>query len=187
MFSSPQTLERRTGKKGTSRYDYLNEIITEFNTTDSEEYKQQILANLTNFAYDPINYEYFRRLNVLDIFLNTINECQLNTEINIKKVGFAISGICNLTLDEKNKEYLLTKSNLIQMLKLILSTYKGNEDIILINILTIFVFVNNDLVKNEINTDSNLVDVVKKLVYSKNRSLSNIATVFLEDFNISNK
>ena len=33
------------------------------------ESKQQVLANLANFAYDPINYDYMRRLNILDLFL----------------------------------------------------------------------------------------------------------------------
>lgn len=33
------------------------------------ESKLQILANLTNFAYDPINYEHLRKLNVVDLFL----------------------------------------------------------------------------------------------------------------------
>ena len=36
------------------------------------EYKLQVLANLANFAYDPINYEYFRKLNVLDLFLGEL-------------------------------------------------------------------------------------------------------------------
>ena len=31
--------------------------------------KREILANLANFAYDPINYDYFRQLNIPDIFL----------------------------------------------------------------------------------------------------------------------
>jgi len=31
--------------------------------------KLQVLANLANFAYDPINYEYLRQLNALDLFL----------------------------------------------------------------------------------------------------------------------
>lgn len=33
------------------------------------DYKQQVLANLANFAYDPVNYDYFRELNILDLFL----------------------------------------------------------------------------------------------------------------------
>lgn len=31
--------------------------------------KEQILANLANFAYDPINYGYLRQLNVIDLFI----------------------------------------------------------------------------------------------------------------------
>ena len=31
--------------------------------------KEEILANLANFAYDPINYDHFRKLNVVDLFL----------------------------------------------------------------------------------------------------------------------
>ena len=33
------------------------------------ESKLQVLANLANFAYDPINYEHLRKLNVVDLFL----------------------------------------------------------------------------------------------------------------------
>jgi len=38
-----------------------------------EEAKLQVLANLANFAYDPINYEYLRQLNVVDLFLGKWN------------------------------------------------------------------------------------------------------------------
>lgn len=31
--------------------------------------KEEILANLANFGYDPINYGHFRKLNVLDLFM----------------------------------------------------------------------------------------------------------------------
>ena len=31
--------------------------------------REQVLGNLANFAYDPINYEYMRQLNVIDLFL----------------------------------------------------------------------------------------------------------------------
>ena len=37
------------------------------------ESKEEILANLANFAYDPINYEHFRKLNVVDLFLGKEN------------------------------------------------------------------------------------------------------------------
>ena len=41
--------------------------------------KREILANLANFAYDPLNYDYFRQLNILDIFLGRL-ESMLTTE-----------------------------------------------------------------------------------------------------------
>ena len=36
------------------------------------EHKLQVLANLANFAYDPINYEFMKQLNIIDLFLGLI-------------------------------------------------------------------------------------------------------------------
>ena len=36
------------------------------------EAKREVLANLANFAYDPVNYEYMRTLNVADLFLGKL-------------------------------------------------------------------------------------------------------------------
>jgi len=33
------------------------------------EAKYQVLANLANFAYDPINYDWLFELNVVDLFI----------------------------------------------------------------------------------------------------------------------
>lgn len=51
--------------------------------------KEQILANLGNFAYDPINYDHFIRLCIIDLFLDCIDEA------NPKLVEFAMGGLCN--------------------------------------------------------------------------------------------
>ena len=50
------------------RYDYPSDVG---NVTEN---KLQIIANLTNFGYDPINYGFFRTLNMLDLFLNVLAE-----------------------------------------------------------------------------------------------------------------
>lgn len=42
-----------------------------FSTADA---KEQVLANLANFAYDPANYQYLRQLQVLDLFLDSLSE-----------------------------------------------------------------------------------------------------------------
>jgi hypothetical protein len=37
--------------------------------------KHQVLANLANFAYDPINYDFLWQLNIIDLFLGQISNC----------------------------------------------------------------------------------------------------------------
>uniref|UniRef100_A0A8D8ZJ02 Armadillo repeat-containing protein 7 n=1 Tax=Cacopsylla melanoneura TaxID=428564 RepID=A0A8D8ZJ02_9HEMI len=76
-------------------------------TTVSLDAKEQVLANLSNFAYDPINYDYMRRLNVIDIFLDTISRYTLYSET---LVHYAMAGLCNLCLDKTNKEYILSRA-----------------------------------------------------------------------------
>lgn len=49
-----------------------------------------MLANLANFAYDPINYPYIRSQRVIDLFIE-----QLVLE-DVKLVSFAAAGLCNL-------------------------------------------------------------------------------------------
>lgn len=90
MFQSRAYIERRHGKTGTDRAYYLSQLAQEYKTTDSQgkfglfllsspitslhenwhtEAKQQVLANLANFAYDPINYNTLWDLQVVDMFL----------------------------------------------------------------------------------------------------------------------
>lgn len=56
------------------------------------ESKEQVLANLANFAYDPVNYDYLRRLRVIDLFLHGLSEN------NTTLLTFAVKGICNVCL-----------------------------------------------------------------------------------------
>lgn len=97
------------------RLEYLQALVTEFQVTDSTgnkrrcslalsvssisshprpfsfslaEAKEQVLANLANFAYDPSNYEYLRQLQVLDLFLDML------TEDNETLVEFAMGKGC---------------------------------------------------------------------------------------------
>ena len=69
MFTSKAKLERKTGKRGMGRFQYLQALVTEFQDTSKHDFKLQVLANLANFAYDPVNYDFFRQLNILDLFL----------------------------------------------------------------------------------------------------------------------
>lgn len=60
-----------------------------------------MLANLANFAYDPINYQWFRRLKIIDVFLNQASEGTPTLK------SFAVSGLCNLALGKCCNESLI--------------------------------------------------------------------------------
>ena len=66
------------------------------------ENKLQIIANLANFGYDPINYGFFRTLNVLDLFLDVLAEAEdggnSSNDYDDMMKQFAIGGICNCCL-----------------------------------------------------------------------------------------
>lgn len=55
------------------------------------ESKRQVLANLANFAYDPINYPYIRSQKVIDLFIE-----QLGVSDDKKLLAFSAAGLCNL-------------------------------------------------------------------------------------------
>ncbi|KAL5865506.1 hypothetical protein ACOSQ3_003020 [Xanthoceras sorbifolium] len=96
MFTNNQRQEERTGRYGTPRLQYIQELVSQFQTATDEASKEKIVANLANFAYDPYNYSFLRQLNVLELFLDCI------TEPNEKLVEFGIGGICNACADPAN-------------------------------------------------------------------------------------
>ncbi|KAH7692852.1 Armadillo-like helical-containing protein [Dioscorea alata] len=96
MFTNDRRQAERTGRHGTPRSQYLQELVTQFQNTNNEEAKEKIVAHLANFAYDPYNYAFLRQLNVLELFLDCI------TEPNEKLVEFGIGGICNACADPAN-------------------------------------------------------------------------------------
>ncbi|KAL6561817.1 hypothetical protein OROMI_017418 [Orobanche minor] len=89
MFTNDQRQKERTGKYGSPRLQYLQELVAQFQNASTEEGKEKIVANLGNFAYDPYNYTFLRQLNVLELFLDCL------TEPNERLVQFALGGICN--------------------------------------------------------------------------------------------
>ncbi|OVA02589.1 Armadillo [Macleaya cordata] len=96
MFTNNRRQQERTGRYGTPRVQYLQELVSEFQNSTTEESKERIVAHLANFAYDPYNFTFLRQLNVLELFLDCI------TEPNEKLVEFGIGGICNACVDPAN-------------------------------------------------------------------------------------
>ncbi|KAL1513348.1 hypothetical protein ABEB36_002769 [Hypothenemus hampei] len=101
MFSTKGQLAKKTGEDGVGRYEYLKLLIKEFNTTKSYEAKKQTLANLANFAYDPVNYEYIKQLHLIDLFLAQLSE---NSE---ELIHFALAGLCNICCDPESRDHII--------------------------------------------------------------------------------
>ncbi|XP_059893043.1 armadillo repeat-containing protein 7 isoform X1 [Gadus macrocephalus] len=67
-------MSRKRSSDRSDRFDYLQTLVTEFQDTDNDEAKEQVLANLANFSYDPKNMEDLRMLQVTDLFLDMLTE-----------------------------------------------------------------------------------------------------------------
>ncbi|KAL8597836.1 hypothetical protein ACOMHN_061369 [Nucella lapillus] len=171
MFSTKEYLEKKTGPDDVDRFHYLQALVTEYQDTQEEDCKQQVLANLANFAYDPINYEYMRRLNILDLFLDSLEEQ------DEKLVEFGLGGLCNACLDKKNKDHILKNGGVPLVIKGLSS---GSEETVMSAITTLMY-----LITPQSQADITILPVVEcmlRFAACPNTRLGNLATVFLEDY-----
>jgi hypothetical protein len=171
MFSTHAELAKRTGPYGVGRFSFLQSLVTEYQDITSHEAKFQVLANLANFAYDPINYEYLRQLNVIDLFLDCLSES------DPKLVEFAIGGICNLCLDKINKQYILDNDG-VKLICHCLSS--DNEETVLSAITALMYLVTPE--SKPIITTAQIIDAMLRFSNSKNPRVSNLASVFVSDY-----
>ena len=171
MFSSRQQLAKRTGPYGIGRFSFLQSLVTEFQDSISEEAKLQVLANLANFSYDPINYEHLRQLNVIDLFLDCL------AVGNDQMQQFAIGGICNLCLDHENKAHILSNDGVNHVITCLSSS---NEETV-VTAITTLMFLVTPQSKPDI-TARPVVEAMVQLSTSRNPRLSNLATLFLDDY-----
>ncbi|XAR48644.1 hypothetical protein NMG60_11031527 [Bertholletia excelsa] len=172
MFTNSQRQEERTGKYGTPRLVYLQELVTEFQSSTGEESKEKIAANLANFAYDPYNYTFLRQqLNVLELFLDCI------TEPNEKLVEFGVGGICNACADPANGA-IVTQCGGIPLLIQCLSSPVRNTVNYALGALYYLCNASN---KEEILRPE-VVDVIKRYAAAGavSVSFSNLAQAFLD-------
>lgn len=165
------------------------------------EAKEQVLSNLANFAYDPINYGYMRQLQIIDIFLDTLSEN------NPKLIRFAIGGICNLCLgkhifngteklhmvfniitilhyslyiffsDAINKIYILRNRG-VELISSLLSSQ--DEDIVLSAISTLMFLITPES-RNEI-TSTEIIKCMLEFSNDTNIRIKNLAIIFVSDY-----
>ncbi|XP_029191027.2 armadillo repeat-containing protein 7-like [Acropora millepora] len=171
MFTSQARIDRKTGPDDLGRFEYLQALVTEFQDTDRQGAKEEILANLANFAYDPINYDHFRKLNVVDLFMDML------TEENEQFVEFGIGGLCNCSLDKEIKQHIVDNGGLSLVINCLSSS---NEETVL-SAITTLMFLTTPQTQEETSSQE-VVECMEKFAASSNSRLSNLARVFLQDY-----
>nr|CAB3223155.1 armadillo repeat-containing protein 7-like [Phallusia mammillata] len=175
MFSTYQRLKRRTTSKDLNRPDYLQALVTEFQDTTDKQAKEQVLANLANFGYDPINFQYLRDLHVIDLFVDCMDT---DEDINGSIVEFGVGGLCNLAADAKNRESILAIPNSIELTIRCLSS--ANKETVL-SAMTLIMQLVVPASRPRIISPA-LISCMEKFSTAEDARLRNIACVFLEDY-----
>ncbi|OQS03758.1 armadillo repeat containing 7 isoform 1 family protein [Thraustotheca clavata] len=116
MLSSHARLRARESSKEGSlpRQGYLAKLVAECaHEQTAKDSKLQCLAHLANFAYDPINYDHFLRLNVADLFVDTLEEALQSNAAEFQRL--TTQGICNLAPDTRFQKVLI-ESDIVPLL-----------------------------------------------------------------------
>ncbi|KAF4084972.1 hypothetical protein AMELA_G00112190 [Ameiurus melas] len=153
------------------RLEYLQGLVTEFQDTDSEEAKEQILANLANFAYDPRSMEALRMLQVTELFLDML------TEENENFVEFGIGGLCNLSMDRECRDQILQSGGI----PLVTGCLSSHRDETVLSAITTLMNLTTAASRSQ-TTDGAVVQSMLRFSLTQNPRLSNLATVFLQDY-----
>ncbi|XP_042484189.1 armadillo repeat-containing protein 7 [Macadamia integrifolia] len=171
MFTNDRRQVERTGKSGTPRLQYLQELVSQFQNTTDEESKERIVAHLVNFAYDPYNYAFMRKLNVLELFLDCI------TEPNEKLVEFGAGGICNSCADPANAAIITQCGGIPLMIQCLSSPVRNHVNYAL----GALYYLCNASNKEEI-LKPEVVETIKRYAAAGavNVSFSNLAKAFLD-------
>ncbi|OQR99063.1 armadillo repeat containing 7 isoform 1 family protein [Achlya hypogyna] len=113
MLSSHARLKARESAKNGAlpRQGYLAQLVAECASPETAPAnKLQCLAHLANFAYDPINFGHLLRLNVVDLFVDVLDEAlQAAAPADADSAAFmrlAMQGICNVAGDPRFQRLL---------------------------------------------------------------------------------
>ncbi|XP_060518634.1 LOW QUALITY PROTEIN: armadillo repeat-containing protein 7 [Cylas formicarius] len=169
MFSRKDQIKRKTGEHGIGRYEFLKQLVNEFAATKSFEAQRQTLANLANFAYDPVNYEYIKQLHIVDLFLAQLSE---NSE---ELIHFALAGLCNIICDPESREYIISLNGVYLISKYLLHE---NEDIALNSITTLFYLFESKTVK----IPESLLPRIQQYVNNANIRYHNLGKIFVDTY-----
>ncbi|KXN73482.1 ARM repeat-containing protein [Conidiobolus coronatus NRRL 28638] len=174
MYSSLNQIKKRNQSRpnAPNRLEYFQILIDEYQSTEDKDIKYKIICHLGNFAYDPVNYNWFRQLNIIELFLDCLTE-----EDDEQLIELSIAGLCNLSADSINQEIIIEEGGIQLILNLLNSK---NFEIIQNSLLTLIFLTNED--SGNLICTSELKNYLINLEISKNPSLKNLSNLFLNKY-----
>ncbi|KAG2222863.1 hypothetical protein INT45_000478 [Circinella minor] len=133
-----QSHKRHRGQPGPDREQFLGQLVQEYHATEDNEAKQQVLANLGNFAYDSINHGWLWNVNAIDVFLDAIEQ-----EDPLLK-EFGSGGLANICLDSRHHQYLVSNQKHIQSITVLINQQQNITADTVINSMTILMLLINE-------------------------------------------
>ncbi|KAI9244029.1 hypothetical protein BDA99DRAFT_313479 [Phascolomyces articulosus] len=162
------------------REQFLSQLVQEYHTTKDNEAKQQVLANLGNFAYDSINHGWLWQVNVIEIFIDAIQQ----QDPLLKEFG--AGGLANICLDPQHYQYLISNPKHIESIVALIQTNTQQQAITtdtVINAMTTLMLLVNESSQEVILTKT-LKEALLNLQQHQqvDTRIVTVATVFLTDY-----
>ncbi|KAI9496659.1 hypothetical protein BDB00DRAFT_869237 [Zychaea mexicana] len=176
-----QSRKRHRGQPGNDRKFYLSQLVQEYHTTKDIEAKQQVLANLGNFAYDSINHNWLWQANAIDVFFDALEQQDSLLQ------EFGAGGIANICLDPQHYQYILSNTKHIESINAIVEDGTRHDTSTttdaVVNAMTTLMLLINDTSHQVILTDALKTSLLR---LKQNRQVDTriitVATLFLTDY-----
>eukprot|EP00300_Choanocystis_sp_HF-7_P012933 c18090_g1_i3.p2 GENE.c18090_g1_i3~~c18090_g1_i3.p2 ORF type:complete len:180 (-),score=52.92 c18090_g1_i3:795-1334(-) len=168
MFTSQDRLRTHTKPHDLNRFEFLKALVKEFQTSPVVGDREQVAANLANFAYDPINSKHLRALNILDLFLDCLTE-----QDNPNLMLFGSAGLCNASIDEENRMWIAQNDGI----EVLLECLGHAAEEVMVNCLTTLIYLDCPPAR-QVLSRSDVLDSVRVLISSSDPRVSNLAQIF---------
>lgn len=152
-----------------NRYKYLLNLVTEFQESDNLDDKLQVLGNLANFAYDPINHDFLKQVGAVDLFIDSLGESDKQI------VRFSLTGLSNLCANADFADFVLSRFG-HEVIANCLTSLDIETVLASLTCLIFLAFDHRHIV------DQQLATCVASLKNSSDKRLQVLSSVFLEDF-----
>ncbi|CAO3580487.1 unnamed protein product [Absidia cylindrospora] len=173
MFQTRKYITDRHGQSSPNRLQYLQQLVQEYSTTDSLESKQQVLANLANFSYNPVNYNWLWEINV--VIFSYVKDKLLQE--------FGMGGLANICLEPRHQYYIASDPKHIDIITSYVRTKRSNitTNTILNALVTLMLLLGSED-QSSILTNDLKGGITRLQADTTNSAISNMATLFLQDY-----